>query len=283
MIIVDAQVHIWGADTPERPWPPGGASLAHRPQPLGKDQLQREIDAAGVDRVVIVPPSWEGERNDLALEAARLHPDRFAIMGRLAIERQESRGLVDGWRRQPGMLGVRLTFHRDPHRSWLTDGTADWFWAAAERAGIPVMVFVPGLVPEISEVAARYPGLRLVLDHLALGLGVKDNAIGSALEPVLAAARYPNIAVKASALPCYVSEPYPFKTLHPHIRRVVDAYSPRRVFWGTDLSRLTCSYRQAVTFFTEELDFLSDDDKEWIMGRGIAEWLSWPLPSRASV
>jgi predicted TIM-barrel fold metal-dependent hydrolase len=240
------------------------------------------MDAAGVDRAVIVPPSWEGERNDLALEAARLHPDRFAVMGRLAIERQESRRLVDGWRRQPGMLGVRLTFHRDPHRSWLTDGTANWFWAAAERAGVPVMVFVPGLVPEISQVAARYPGLRLVLDHLALGLGVKDNAIGAALEPVLLAARHPNIAVKASALPSYVSEPYPFKSLHPHIRRVVDAYGPRRVFWGTDLSRLACAYRQAVTFFTEELDFLSDDDKEWIMGRGIAEWLGWPVPSRSS-
>jgi L-fuconolactonase len=283
MIIVDAQVHIWGADTPERPWPPGGASLAHRPQPLGKDELLREMDAAGVDRVVLVPPSWEGERNDLALETARLHPDRFAVMGRLAIERQESRRLVDGWRRQPGMLGVRLTFHRDPHRSWLTDGTANWFWAAAERAGVPVMVFVPGLVPELSEVAARYPGLRLVLDHLGLGLGVKDNAIGAALEPVLLAARQPNIAVKASALPCYVSEPYPFKSLHPHIRRVLDAYGPRRVFWGTDLSRLTCAYRQAVTFFTEELDFLSNDDKEWIMGRGIAEWLGWPVPSRSSV
>jgi L-fuconolactonase len=283
MIIVDAQVHIWGADTPERPWPPGGASLAHRPQPLEKDEILREMHAAGVDRVVLVPPSWEGERNDLALEAARLHPDRFAVMGRLAIERQESRRLVDGWRRQPGMLGVRLTFHRDPHRTWLTDGTANWFWAAAERAGVPVMVFVPGLVPELSEVAARYPGLRLVLDHLGLGLGVKDNAIGAALEPILLAARHPNIAVKASALPCYVSEPYPFKSLHPHIRRVLDAYGPRRVFWGTDLSRLTCAYRQAVTFFTEELDFLSNDDKEWIMGRGIAEWLGWPVPSRSSV
>jgi hypothetical protein len=35
-----------------------------------------------------------------------------------------------------------------------------------------------------------------------------------------------------------------------------------------------------VTLFTEELDFLSETDKEWIMGRGLAEWLGWPL-SRA--
>ena len=70
MFIVDAQVHIWGADTPQRPWP-SGRSQPHRPQPLSKDDLLKEMDAAGVARVVIVPPSWEGDRNDLAMEAAR--------------------------------------------------------------------------------------------------------------------------------------------------------------------------------------------------------------------
>jgi L-fuconolactonase len=83
------------------------------------------MDAAGVDRVVIVPPSWEGDRNDLAHEAAWLHPDRFAIMGRLAIERPESRALVPIWKSQPGMLGVHLTLSREHHRAWLSDGTAD--------------------------------------------------------------------------------------------------------------------------------------------------------------
>jgi len=33
-----------------------------------------------------------------------------------------------------------------------------------------------------------------------------------------------------------------------------------------------------MTPFTEEFDFLSSDDQEWMMGRGIAEWLGWPLP-----
>jgi len=104
MTVVDAQVYIWGAETPERPWPPGGAALAHRPTPLGKDELLRDMDAAGVDHAIIVPPLWEGDRNDLAMEAALLHPDRFAVMGRLAIERPESRSLMDTWT-TPGLLG----------------------------------------------------------------------------------------------------------------------------------------------------------------------------------
>ena len=277
MKITDGQVHIWGAETPGRPWVGYGKEFVHRAEPFGKDELLREMDAAGVDRVVIVPPFWEGDRNDLALEAARLHPDRFAVMGRLAIERPESRDLMPGWKDQRGMLGVRVTFSRGPQRSWLFDGTADWFWEAAERYKIPVMVFVPGDALKIGEIAARHPGLRLVIDHLALPFGVRNEAIGPALEPVLTLAAYPNVAVKASALPGYVTEPYPFPTLHPCIRRVVEAFGPRRVFWGSDLTGLPCSYRQVVTLFTEELDFLSDVDKEWIMGRGIAAWLNWPL------
>ena len=98
MLIVDAQVHIWGADSPDRPWPPGRAHQAQKPYPVTKDLVLRGTKEAGVDRVILVPPSWEGDRNDLALEAARLHPDRFAVMGRLALEKPESRKLVDGWK-----------------------------------------------------------------------------------------------------------------------------------------------------------------------------------------
>jgi L-fuconolactonase len=29
--------------------------------------------------------------------------------------------------------------------------------------------------------------------------------------------------------------------------------------------------------FTEALEWLAPEDKEWIMGRGLCEWLGWPL------
>jgi predicted TIM-barrel fold metal-dependent hydrolase len=273
-------VHLWGANTPDRPWPPGREHLAQKPYPVTRDMILEAMDEAGVDRAVLVPPSWEGDRNDLALEAAQLHPGRFAVMGRMPIELPASRGLIAAWRSQPGMLGVRLTFHRE-QRAWLTDGTADWFWKAAEEHAIPVMVFVPGSVPVIDAIAERHPGLRLVIDHLALGSGVDDAAFAH-LPDVLRLSRMPNVAVKASALPVYSSESYPFPGLHGHIRRVYDAFGPRRMFWGTDWTRLPCTWREAITLFTEELPWLSAADKEWIMGRAICEWLGWPLPDAAS-
>jgi predicted TIM-barrel fold metal-dependent hydrolase len=139
------------------------------------------------------------------------------------------------------------------------------------------MVYVPGVVKQLDAVAGRHPGLRLIVDHLALPIGEKNDPAFAALDEVLALARYPNVAVKPSALPCYTSETYPFSGLRHRLRRVYDAFGARRMLWGTDYSRLPCPYRQAITHFTEELDFLSREDKEWIMGRATAEWLGWPL------
>jgi hypothetical protein len=33
-----------------------------------------------------------------------------------------------------------------------------------------------------------------------------------------------------------------------------------------------------VTLFTEEMKWRSSTELEWIMGRGLAQWLNWPLP-----
>lgn len=274
MLIVDGQVHIWAASTPERPWPARHAP--HKPVPLDRTTLLAEMDAAGVDAAILVPPSWEGERNDLVTEAARLHPDRFAVMGRFDPEAPGARDRVATWRDQPGMLGMRFTFRRKQLEAPLVEGRYDWLWAEMEKLGLPMMVLaIQPQMPLVARIAQRHPGFRIVLDHMTLLTGTTDDEAFREFDRTLALAQYPNVALKASALPCFTKDAYPYRALHPHLRRAVDAYGPRRVFWGTDLSRLPCSYRQAVTMVTEEMPWLTDDDKSWIMGRGICEWLRW--------
>jgi len=278
MVIADSQVHIWGPDTPERPWR-AGAVKPHREVPLGADELLREMAVAGVHRAILVPPSWDADRNDLVLDAARMHPDRFAVMGRLDLKAPDARSLIADWRRQPGMLGLRCSFNRPQWTPILTEGHVDWLWKEAEKAGIPIMVMINhSLVPLIDSVAERHPGLKLTLCHLALTSGRYDEEAFRDLDKLLQIARRPNINVKASALPCYTKDTYPYRRLHPYIRRVYDAFGPKRMFWGTDLARLPCSYRHAVTMFTEEIPWFTAEDKEWIMGRGLCEWLEWELP-----
>lgn len=277
MEIVDAQVHIWAADTPERPWPPGTASRAHRPVPLGHEGLLVEMAEAGVGRAVLVPPSYEGDRNDLVLAAAGAHPDRFAAMGRIAVEDPASAAQVKDWRRQPGMLGIRLTFHLPVQKKWLEDGTADWFWPLAQAEGIPLMILPTGTVPAMGVLAERYPDLRIIIDHCSLHrvLGEPPHLDHDEIAKLVALARHPNIAVKASSMPLFSSDSYPFRDVHDTIHRVFDAFGPDRTFWGSDVTRMPCSYRQCVTLFTEELPWLHGKDLEKVMGQALRKWLRW--------
>jgi L-fuconolactonase len=276
--IVDAQIHVWGADAPDRPWPEGGQHLSHRAIPFGAEEVIASMDAAGVARAMLVPPSWEGDRNDVALDAAGRYPDRFAVIGRIDIAAGPDATWMPAWRSLPGLLGGRLTFHRPPTQQWLTDGTADWVWGEAEKAGLPLMVFAPSHTDTILAVARAHPGLKIVIDHLNLSTEVTRPDLEASLRPLFALSELPNLAVKASALPCYVDEPYPFPSLHHPVRQVIDAFGADRVLWGSDLSRLTCPYRDWVRFFTDQPDLWSSGEVDLVLGGAAAKWLGWPTP-----
>ncbi|HEX2172652.1 MAG TPA: amidohydrolase family protein, partial [Dehalococcoidia bacterium] len=186
---------------------------------------------------------------------------------------------LNGWRSQPHMLGIRMTFHRPYWAAWLSDGSLDWFWAACEREGIPLMILVPGLLDKVPPIAELHSGLTLILDHMARSSSLRDEACFADLDDLLALARYPNVAVKTTAVPCYTSQPYPFANMHEYVRRIYDAFGPHRMLWGSDYTRLPCSYRECLDLFRKELDFLSEDDKEWVLGKTAADLLDWPESS----
>ena len=270
MLVVDAQVHIWTGHLP--------ANAVHRQVPdYTADDVLKEMDEGGVDAAVIHPPSWDPNSGALALEAARQHPNQLSILGNFPLDKPESRDLIDGWKDQPGMLGLRFTFLQEHQATWLTDGTMDWLWPAAEKAEIPVALMAGNSLPVVGQVAERHPGLKLIIDHLGRsGRATDDEAWGN-LGELLALAKYPNVAVKATGAPSYSSHPYPFSNIHQYLRQLYDAFGPDRLFWGTDITRMPCSWAQCVTMFTEELPWLSERDKELIMGRALCNWLGWDL------
>jgi predicted TIM-barrel fold metal-dependent hydrolase len=274
-LIVDSQIHLWPASTPERPWTPG--AKPQLPEPFTIERVVPMMDEAGVDRVVIVPPTLEGERIDYAQQAVKRHPGRFAIMARIALDKPDRAARLATWRDQPGVLGVRLNIG-PAEAAWLTDGTADWFWPAAEKANLPVMFLTTGATSRFARIAERHPQLTLIIDHMGISTAaVTKKMVPEAIDASVALAKYPNVSVKLSAVMRASSEPYPFRDVMPHVRRLFDAYGPQRCYWGTDVTNgfAQATYRQRVTHFTEELPFLSEADKDWIMGRAIVARLRW--------
>ena len=273
MLIVDSQVHIWSTGLPTNP--------AHRQiTSFSADDLLKEMDEAGVDAAVIHPPGWDPNANQVALDAASKHPNRLCILGNFPLDQEESKGLVDTWNQQPGMLGFRFALNQPHQQTWPTDGTMDWLWPAVERAGLPVGLAAAAFLPLVAQVAERHPNLKLHVDHMGRTGGVTDEAAWENLPVLLDLAKFPNVAVKASGAPSYSSAAYPFTNIHGYLHQIYDAFGPERMFWGTDITRMPCSWRQCVTLFTEELPWLSEADKELVMGRALCNWIGWDLTEK---
>ncbi len=274
-LVVDAQIHMWPPNRSDRPWVPG--TRPQIPEPMTIERVIPMIDEAGVDRVVIVPPTLEGDRLDYAQEAVRRYPGRFGVMGRINLDDPKTATRFPTWREQPGVLGVRLNIAGEQIK-WLTDGTADWFWPAAEKNGIPVMFLTGGQLPLFNLIAERHPQLTLIIDHMGISSALlQAGKAGETVDQAAALAKHPNVSVKVSSAPLFSSESYPWRDVTPFIRKLYDAYGPQRCHWGTDVTNsfAKASYRQRVTHFTEELTFLSEDDKDWIMGKSIVQRLRW--------
>lgn len=268
MEIVDSQVHVWG-------------SAADGTEPhLGRDsflpdELLPMMKDAGVDRAVLVPPTWDTLGNSIALDAAAKDPGVFAVFGFIDLHEDQSLSLLPTWLDSPGMLGLRVAFRREPYARWLIDGTTDWLWGAAEDVGIPLMAYMPGRLGLVGEIMRRHPRLRIMLDHMSIHPFSRGLALAQELQELLPLARYGNVSVKLSALAMYSTGGFPFRDTFGLVLSIVRKFGAERCFWGTDLTRLSCSYRDAVEVFTEQLPGLSSSDLELVMGRAILEWLHW--------
>ena len=170
------------------------------------------------------------------------------------------------------MLGFRVSFPRGQ----FSPAHSEWLWSAAEERDFPLMVWAPGQLSELKEAARRHPGARVAVDHLGTAPDDRGNRVRETIRELLPLAELENVAVKASSLPAHSTGLYPFMDLHEAVREVVRAFGPSRVFWGSDLTTLSCSYEDAVRMFTDALGF-DAGDLEQIMGSAIAKWLRWKV------
>lgn len=298
MLVVDSQVHIAGSGASRwTPRPDGGLGAVERASRRrsehalpDRDELLAQMDLAAVDAAVLVPLAAAGtnpEGDEPCAAAARYLPQRFVAMGRVDPTRPEQVARVAAWVQRPEILGVRVAIRADQYGSAAPRvyEQAGWLWSALEARQLPLMINAFGTLHLLGQMAAAHPDLPIVVDHLGFAgvdLGEPYPDPLRQLGTLCDLAAYPNVAVKASGLPLLVRESYPFAHLREVVRRVVDAFGPSRVFWGSNLSRLPCSYRDAVAFFRDQIDFLDGGEQAELLGQALVRWLGWKVNGRDS-
>ena len=74
--------------------------------------------------------------------------------------------------------------------------------------------------------------------------------------------------MKVSAFYALGKKKAPYTDLGPMIRRLYEAFGPRRLMWASDCPYQVQgdhTYRDSIELVRSRLDFLSEDDREWLL------------------
>jgi predicted TIM-barrel fold metal-dependent hydrolase len=273
--VIDPHVHVWKND-PRYPW---AKEQSNPPkEDATPEMLLKLMEANGVAHTVVVQFIGYRWDNSYARDAIRRYPGKFQGVCRVNPESPAAPDDLERLVKEEGWRGVRISPAANASGDWIAGPLMPPLWRRAGQLKIPLLVLTstPRL-PQVGKLIEQFPELDVCIDHMA------DCPIDRSeeLAKLLALARYPRVYVKISHTWSLSKEPYPYRDTHAQVKKVYDAFGPRRLMWGTDwpLVERHCGYARALAVVRDEMKFWNDEDKRWILG-GTVEKL-WPFRGTA--
>ena len=275
MTIVDSQVHAYEANTPKRPW----ASVPNWPDHVTGDEMVAAMDKVGVDGAIFIS-SFSMYRYDAsyAVEVAKAHPGRMAIVKPVDPDDPNVADVIAEWKKTPGAVGIRIMVPKENKRDE-NDPGIDRILRAAVRYDLPVNMLAWGNLDVGTALVDRHPDTRFIIDHLGI---LQPRQPPAPAEPwadlpkVLALAKRPNAVIKVSGACTLSKQPYPYPDIWDPLARVFDAWGCERCLWGTDWTRAfaVVNYENAVTPFLQT-SRLSASERAMLMGGACIKAYRW--------
>jgi len=267
---IDAHSHVWTPDVAHYPLAEGFRVADMDPPSFTAEELLAQCRPAGVGRVNLIQMSFYQFDNSYMLDMIKLYPDRFVgtgIVDPLAARPDEAmRTLlpkgVRAFRIAPNYSKLEVTRWLEPA------GYAAMFAAAAETGQVLSCLINPDAFPEINRMCMRFPKTPVIIDHLGR-IGVNGTIVPGEVEALCALAKHPKVYVKVGAFYALGKKTPPYTDLAPLIQRVVKAFGPERCMWESDcpFQVVRDQYTQSIDLIRKHLDFLTADDKEWLLHR----------------
>ena len=274
-MIIDTHVHVWEIDPPRYPIGPTAPNWTALPdEPGTAAELLAEMDAHGVDRAVLVQTSWSTWDNGYIADSVQRFPDRFIGHGLIDPQDPDNATQLRYWTLDRGLAGYRFHPMYYPDEKILLTPQNGPLWE--EIAGLDVVIqfhLRAEQADQVATLAARYPHLRLIIDHMGYPQVQADPAL---FDPIVELARYDNVCFKLSDVAGRAQQPFPYADVHPFIQRLFNAFGANRTVWGTGhpghhrQKHNWPSLADELRLIREGLPFLSTRDKEQILGETAA-------------
>jgi len=273
--IIDSQVHVYAANTPDHPW----HAVPNWPDHVTGDEMVTAMDAVGVDGAIFISAfSMYQYDSSYAVEVQNAHPNRFALVKPVNPADPAVADVITDWKKTAGTVGIRIMM---PSEGGLEPGDPglDLIMREAVRHDLPVNILCWGNMDAGTALIDRHPDTRFIIDHLGL---LQPKTPPAPPEPwadlpkVLDLASRPNAVMKVSGACTLSHAGYPYPDIWDPLARVFDAWGMERCLWGSDWTRAfaVVNYQQAVEPF-RLTDRLSASERAMLMGGACAKAYGW--------
>ena len=269
--IIDIHPHIIAVDARRYPHAPlgGHQSAWSQKRPVSVEQLIVEQDRAGIRKAALVQASTcYGHDNSYVADAVAAYPERFTGVFSCDLLAPDARETMAQWMAR-GLTGLRLftTGSTMPGQAgWLDDPRSFPAWRKAEEAGLPVCLQMTAEgIPQMETVLQRFPGLRVVLDHLARPVQ-DDGPPYKAADSLWGLARFPGVCVKVTERN-FVGATAGRALPETFFGQLVSAFGASRIAWGSNFPASERSLPELLALAQDTLGFLTETDREWIFSR----------------
>lgn len=262
--IINGAEHAWVIHNPRYPIDPEISSCPNS-QPKSEysaEHLLSQMNTYGIDKTVISHVCYYGRNNDYTTKCVQTYPDKLAGIGLLVGHRlyppndPENPSRLQRAIQEDGLCGMRLSPIYDRDTVWFNDPVCYPLWETAQELGAVFNIFLaPEQIPQVADMAKRFPGVHIVIDHMAMIDITRPDSEG--IDPLCGLAKHPNVYARTS-LHNPSKESIPFRDVWPYLERLYQAFGPKRLVYANFYELIIM--KDLIPFFTSE-------DKEWILGK----------------
>jgi predicted TIM-barrel fold metal-dependent hydrolase len=234
------------------------------PRVATPEEILDHARRSAVNRIVLIQMSYYGYDNSYMLDAMRRYREFAGVALVDWTANHPDRDMLDLARR--GVRGFRICAEGQLASCLRSEGAGKMFRCGA-RERLPIcLLILPDDLSAARELCERFSEAPIVIDHLAQA-GVDGTVHPGHVQTLCGLAKFPEVKVKVSAFYALGTGRPPHGDLAPLIERVYDAFGPRRLMWGSDWPFQVArdSYEDSISLVRDRLDFLSGEDREWLL------------------
>ncbi len=234
---IDAHQHFWRLSRGDYRWLRPELGLLWRD--YEPKQLAPHLARCGIARSVLVQAADTLAETRFLLEIARAHPSVAAVIGWIDFSANDAVETIEELCDEPRLVGLRPMLQDLGDPRWMLRRELDPVWREMSVRGLRLDALVRSEhLGHLRELAARHPGLTLVVDHLAkpcvVPFGERWTHFDAWRDHLRGLARHTRASCKLSGLATEAAASWCIDDLRPYVDVALEAFGPERLLWGSD-------------------------------------------------